>query len=254
MITTAHDMFLGFLDGIKKERISTVTPDYFNRIINEAYDIWYKQKSVEIERDQKRIDDLQGLRVVTDGVFKYNSVILPVIPAVNQDNTITWGRNIFMLPISGTVGNVIINGVSYPRYRRFLNVMFKVRYYGDPCYPDGTISDWKDAYIMRSNQRSIIKKNPFRRPSKNKLYYEIIDNLTRIDTGGTSIGYEMRIEYIKYPANIAYIHGGTSVNCELQSDQQREIVDIAIRQYIERVSDPRYQTQMYEQAQKSVGN
>lgn len=253
MILTAENMFKSFLDGIKKERISTVTPTYFNRIINEACENWYTQKSTEIERDQKRIDDLQGWRVATDGVFKHNGNILPFIPAVNQVNDAAWGKNLFYLPKSATGTGKTIGGVLYPEYRRLLNVMFRLKYYGNPCYTDGTLSDWKSGEIMRSNQRPVLERNIYRRPSESmNVYYEIVGDMIRIDVRN-AIGYDMRLEYIKYPVDIAYVSGGTSVNSELSSDQQREIVDIAVRMYIERTANPRYQTQIYENAQKSSG-
>ena len=134
--------------------------------------------------------------------------------------------------------------------------MFKLRYYGDPCHDNASISDWKKGYVMRTNQRSEIDNNPFRKPAKSRIYYEVVDNIIKMDIGSSSnIGYEMRIEYIKYPKPIFYnaTNPSLSIMCELQSDQCMEIVEIAVKTYVERVSDPRYQTQMYEQVQRNIG-
>lgn len=257
MVSTVTQMYELFLDGIKKERISTVPPSGFNRIINEAYDAWYRDKSLKIEQDQKKLDDLQELRVITDGVFKYLGSPLVPIHAINDTTSSDYGRNLFPLPIPNDNGNdVMIEGVVYPEYRRLLGVMFRLKYYGDPCHTDGELSDWKEAFIMRSNQRAEVKKNPFRRPRKGMIYYEVLDKLIKLDIGDNtnSFGYDMRIDYIKYPRAINFSENPSeNVMCELQSDQCLEIIDIAVKTYIERVSDPRYQTQMYEFAQKSVG-
>ena len=257
MVSTVTNMYELFLDGIKKERISTVPPAGFNRIINEAYDVWYRGKSIKIEQDQKVLDDLQGIRVITDGVFRYNNVALVPIPAINNTTSNAHGRNLFPLPIPEVNGNdVTIDTIVYPEYRRLLGVMFRIKYYGDPCHVDGELSGWKEAFIMRSNQRAEIKKNPFRRPRKSLLYYEVIDSIIKLDLGDntSSFGYDMKLDYIKYPKAIVFNSDpNLCVMCELQSDQCLEIVDIAVKSYIERVSDPRYQSQMYEFAQKSVG-
>jgi hypothetical protein len=257
MITTVRDMYDLFLDGIKKERISTVPPTGFNRIINEAYDVWYRNKSIQIEQDQKRIDDLQGLRVITDGIHKYGVVILSPIPALDITGNPVYGRNLFPLPIPITNGSdVTINGIVYPEYRRMLGVMFKIQYKGDPCHTDGELSDWKEAFIMRSNQRAEVKKNPFRKPTGSRIYYELLDNIIRLDLGDSNnFGVSMKLDYIKHPKSIYYNaqNPSASIMCELQSDQCTEIVELAVRIYAERVSDPRYQTQLYEQSMRGIG-
>ena len=69
MLLTTEDNYKYFQDGIKKEQTSTVKPFLFNRIANDAQDIWLSEKVTEIEINQKRIDDLEVLRLVTDGIF-----------------------------------------------------------------------------------------------------------------------------------------------------------------------------------------
>lgn len=262
MITTPEDMFKVFLDGIKKERISTVEPDYFVRLINtEALPLFYRQKSVAIEYDQKKMDDLQILRVVTDGVYEYSGSVLSPISALETNiggNVLL--HNLFPLPIGDSNGSdVVIGGITYPEYMRLLNVSFKLRYYGDPCETDGTLSGWKKAKFMRSNERSVIMRNPHRRPNgKSRLYYEIIGNKLRLETGDETdtIGVSMRVEYLKYPRLMVYNPLDPSVAdvmLEFQSNQCLEIIEIATRIYIERVSDPRYQTKLYEEQQRNIG-
>ena len=105
---------------------------------------------------------------------------------------------------------------------------------------------------MRSDQRNVILNNPFRKPKDSRLYYEILDGKIRLITGTNSIGYAMRLEYLRYPKQIFFDKDGNNhVHCEFAPQQQKEIVDIAVRTYLERVMDPRYKSFLNEQAIKS---
>jgi len=226
MIQTAYDMYKGFLDGIKKESTAIVTPDRFNRIINDwGQDEWIKEKSIAIERDQKRIDDLSKIRVATDGEFSFGGNILyPLAPDT--------GSIQFSIPVDPTEdinsrrddGTIVAQ--SYPKYMRLLGAMVKLQYgEGQECGLEG-ISDWKKVTILRSDARSTSLDNPFRKPKDSRLYYEILNEKLRIITGTTSTPYALRMEYLRYP---------------------QQIVFAAIKVYLERVRDPRYQSFLQEE-------
>lgn len=239
MLVTTEDMYKATLFSLQKENIGTVYPDYWNALINVAYNEWIDMKADEVELNQKRIDDLEVLRVVTDGVYQYNGTTIQ--------------------PISGTYTSPITEfelvPSGYPTYRRMLNAMFKIVYINNDCYDDNTVSDWLGGKIMRSDERSVSMRNPYRKPKDSRLYYEIINNVIRLETGTDSYGSQARIEYIRQPDSIYYNETNPadtgdpttgSVNCELAEKQKREIVDLAARIYIERVKDERYQTLLNE--------
>jgi len=247
MYSTVVDIYKDFLKEIKKSNIASVPPSVFNIVFNDAYTLWYREKSKEIDIDQKRMDDLKELVVITDGIFEFGGVVLnPLTP-------ISAGSSLFPLPVSPDNDYYVsIDGIDYPNYRRLLNVQFRYTYNGDPCYPDGDISPWIPGKPLKTNQKNEIRKNPFRKPDRQNIYYQLRDNYVDLWLGDdtSNIPHSMRIEYIKYPRSIVYDHSvpANNVMCELQSDQIREIVEIATRTYLQEATDPRYQTEINEDA------
>ncbi len=255
MITNVTEMYKAFLDGIKKDSTAIVNPVQFNRIINDwGQDEWIKENALAIEFNQKQIDDLDKIRCVTDGYFSYNSVTLfPIAPQADNSKIFTipkYENNIRVRLDNGTVETR-----TFPSYLRLQNVAFKLLYgQNQECGLTG-ISGWLDSHIMRSDLRNVIMNNPLREPKDSRLYYELIDGKIRLITneGSTSQGYAMRIEYLRYPNAIFFDENNTShIDCEFAPQQQKEIVDIAVRTYLERVKDPRYQSFLNEEMLKSV--
>jgi hypothetical protein len=263
MYSTSEDIYRSFLKEIKKDNIVSVPPVIFNAYIRDAENLWYREKSIEIERDQKRIDDLKEWIVETSPSYNYNGADLqPIRPTVLnlQSNS---SSNLFPLPKSSDNsfsvqiinqytnynGNVVTNEITYPNYRRRLNIKFKYAYYNDPCYPDGTESPWIPGKVLRANEENEIRKNPFRKPSYSNIYYKLIGNNVKLWLGDNTqnLGTQMLLEYIKYPRPINFDPAGVNnVMSELQSDQIHEIVKIAARVYVAEASDPRYQNKMNE--------
>lgn len=261
MLTTTVDMYKAFLDGIKKSETSIVEPEQFNRIINHwGQDEYLRSKMLAIEVDQKKIEDLEKIRVATDGKYKYQgAIVYPIAPNTNETDTFTIPK--YTQTINARVGTEI-QAKSYPKYLRLLSAMFAIEYgEGQACGKTG-VSGYLHADIMRSDQRSKILNNPFRKPSDKKLYYETIDGNIRLITGTTSKGYSLRLEYLRYPIEI-YFNATSpadtgdpltgSVVCEFDVQQRQEIVEIAVRTYLERVKDPRYQSFLNEEIIKAQG-
>jgi len=256
MITTTTDMYRTFLDGIKKAETSIVNPSAFNRIINSwGQDEWIQANAMVAELTSKQHEDMEKIRVATDGLYTYDSsIIFPISPDTSQSY-------VFSIPKHNTTVNVRIADGSVvsdvlPKYLRFLNVMFKITYGSEnECDLTGE-SGWLKADIMKSDQRPVIENNPLRSPKDSRLYYEMIDGKIRLITGTNSIGYSMRLEYFRYPIEIFFnesaptdtgVPATGSVMCEFAPEQVKEIVDTAIRVYLERVKDPRYQSFLNEE-------
>ncbi|MCK9281877.1 MAG: hypothetical protein M0P71_14725 [Melioribacteraceae bacterium] len=254
MIATAEDMYIAVLDGIKKNSTSILRPESFNRLINDwGQDEWMKTNCLTPELNEKQINDLQRVTVVTDGTCKYNSNILYPIRTEYSSGTV-YSTSIFGYPISTstlTLNNLTTTPNStqvYPEFMRLLVVSFKITYGTDnECDLTG-ISEWLDAKIMRADQRNVIMDNPFRCPKDSRLYYERMADKIVLITGTNSTAYAMRLEYIRKPVAIFFDVNGTShVNCEFSSEVQKEIVDIAVRTYLERIKDPRWQSFLQEE-------
>ena len=277
-------MYQSFLDGIKKYGTGSVNPKAFNRIINDwGQDLWVKhnlRRGIEITQEMQ--DKLSALRVITDGLFPYYTSIdlslgKPLLPIACNERVIyyvdKWGvghtsvvpdtDSYFKYPLDYQM--ILSDNVEiiYPPYLRLLNVAFKIEYVNNICKFTG-VSEWLDANINKSDNKTVKSKNPYRKATDDRLYYEIMGDHIILETGTESKGHSMRLDYIRHPRRIFFniinngpdeeqkgvpdFTGGTSgsVNCELPGDLRQEIVDIAVRTFIERVQDPRYQTYINE--------
>lgn len=262
ILTSTYEMYKAFLDGIKKSHQGTVNPAMFNRIINDwGQDEFMSRYADELEVTQKEIDKISILRVITDGIFSYSEKIdgssQYVLVPIPVSTTIS---NYFEFPFDG---NKTINNVVYPAYRRLASVQFQLQYSNDVCNRTG-LSEYKQAKILRSDQRTMIYSSSFRKPSADKLYYLFMGKHIVLDCGQSlgvkSVGKKMILEYYRYPRKIfyntnagttdqvgtaVYDYSGTtagSVPCEFAGYVRKEIVDIAVRLFLERVKDPRYQS------------
>jgi len=202
-------MYKATLYGIKKEATSTLKPDAWYMLINSAYEEWFKDKTTGVEFNEKRIEDLRG--------FITTALISP-----------------YPLPISNTfqIPSTVF---------RVLKREFKIQYVNNICGLTG-VSEWKEAEFKRAD----IKASSYRKPSDKKLYYEIEGSTITLLTGTQSYGTQMRLRYIKKPIPITnYQQVGPY---ELSENNMREVVEIAIRQYLERAKDERYQSFLREEA------
>jgi hypothetical protein len=234
MLRTTDDMYRATIEGTNKHRTGILTPAKWNMLINLAQTDYCRDHIVNGEVIQKRIDDLRMLYIVDE---------------INPITTTS-----FPLPDGISVNNS--QGVLLPLYMRLLSTAFKINYVNNVCKLTG-LSDWiYNVKVLKSDNRNIIKRNPFRRPSDAKIYQRQIGNTVVIDTGTSSTAALMHIEYFKWPVEIFFNENNIpdtgnpltgSVNCELPPEQRQEIVDYAVRVYIERSQDPRYRTILNEE-------
>lgn len=292
ILENTYQMYQAFLDGIKKYGTGAVDPNAFNRIINDwGQHQWIKENIRHgIELTQDLIDRLSVLRVVTDGEYMFSRnidldskyVLHPIVP--NSEviwfqyltkngltNALPNSDKYFKYPLSHSLELTGGTKVWYPPYLRLLNVSFKIEYIENECKKTG-VSEWLDAKIMRSDNKTVIWKNVFRKPNDSRLYYEIINEHIVLSTGTKSKGHSMKLEYLRYPNNIYFNtnNGGNleleqtgipdytgttqgSVNCELPNYLRQEVVDMAVRTFVERVKDPRYQSYINELNIKNNG-
>jgi len=281
ILETTYDLYMSFLDGIKKYGTGSVNPEAFNRIINDwGQDEWIRRtvrKGPEIVQEIQ--DKLSMLRVITDGKYHYSKNIdlsdKYVLKPIPSNSNITSMTNIHGEVVTNILPNddkyfpypvgapIIVNGVEYPPYLRLLDISFKIDYVDNICDLEG-ISDWLSANILYSDSKTILRSNPFRKPTDDRLYYELINENIVLTTDTPSKGVSIKLDYLKYPRKIFfnkenggdpyleqtsipdYTGGSTgtpgSVNCELPNNIKQEIVDMAVKVFIERVRDPRYQS------------
>ena len=259
MLSTAQSLHVAFLDGIKKSYQGTVPPETFVRIWNEwAMPEWLSSNvsiNEGIDLTQKQIDDLSVL------IHRFVFVAATVNP------------NIYPIPTGNSVHKILFNGdevdVKLPKYYRKVNIRFKLNYDSakeQECSLKG-ISDWLGASFLNSDQVSAIYKSVYRTPKDSLLYWRRHQAITLADEPTTnpvnkiistkvdsiemitdaingSQSKYMLLEYIAFPKEISF---NPAVSSELWEEANREIVMIAVRLYLERVRDPRYQSFLMEQ-------
>ena len=211
-LTTAENIYKAVLDGIKKESTAVLTPTQFNRLMNtEALIEWMKDKAGSADYDQHFVDALRNL-------YKYSPEI-----DITQEG--------FPLPNN---------------YYRLENVSFKLWKNDDKT----ELSDWLPVKRMKADSLSVMKVNPFRTPSDTRLYYYQQGNFV-INYPSNEKVAKARMFYLSMPEPITYEPGGTTQNGNLLPEQNKEVIDIAVRIIVERVKEERYQTVLIEENLKS---
>ena len=238
IIRTDLDLYKSFLEGIHKSKTGTIQPSEFNIRINEAVLNIIKGKLPTAEFNQKRIDDLEFLRVVTDGQFGYP----PIAPYLT---------GIFLVPntYTGIVNGILMSGETYPQYLHGLNVMF---YVTSSISGDSANNTWIGAKVLRSDLRVFNEQLTYRRPSPKRIYFEMIAGKIRFIGPSQFTATQMRLEYARYPKQIEYVDGVENI-LEFNPSLSQEISEFAIRQYLEKTKNPRYTTFRHEEGILSQG-
>jgi hypothetical protein len=234
IIATTGDIYRAFLRGIRKENTSVVKPSLFNPFINEVLLEVVKGKLPQAEFSQKRIDDLSVLRVVTDGGRLHGSR-----PVINESSP-----GVFDLPVSfeNTASGQPMDDrfANYPLYLHGINASFRRR--------DSV--QWRGAVLRKSDKTVMMEDNPYRRPTKDRLYFELISGQIRL-VGGDQED-TLRLEYYRYPRIINFsTTPGETIDPEFNPSFNQEVTETAIRRYLERVADPRYRSFLQEEMLRS---
>jgi hypothetical protein len=104
---------------------------------------------------------------------------------------------------------------------------------------------------MTADKEFEVVKDPYNKPTDNRLYYKMIGQTIRCITGSQSFGVQVLIDYLRYPRaiNIPVPTANTDVPCELPFHAREEIVRIAIRKKLGIYESPRYQQAIAEDSQ-----
>ena len=217
ILDTAEKMYRYFLTQVRKEHTVVVPPTQWNEMINPIVLDWIKTKLPENEFNQKRIDDLEAIKVITDGDM------YPLIPSVDFNTA----NKKFSIPY---------NVKGYPNYLHGLSVQFaytKTTFFG--------------ARLWRSDFRVTNNLNPYRKPSDtnlNESFYEVRGNfLYAITNVELKLKFNLVLEYYSYPEEIVYLPDQNNSAGSFKPTQNKEIMDLAVTKFLENVSDPRIQTQ-----------
>lgn len=213
MIITATDAYQKFLQGIRKVSTRTIPPDEFQSWWGDATLLWIREKLPLAQFNQKRIDDLEKFIVLTDGTG--------MIPGVN---------NVFNVPslYTNTVSGRMMSG-NYPLYLYGIRVTFV----------DSNGVEFM-AWVKRGQQAGVSIWDYYRRPNFKRPFYEYREDAIWLNGRDAS---NMILEYYRYPALVSYTD---SINPETNPVQNEEIVEIAVRLFLENRGDTRYKSQLQE--------
>lgn len=272
-------MYDSVLKGIRKKRTAAIWPRDFNILINEAKLEWLRDKVKESDLTQQRIDDLEAIRYITDSTIEelvstttetmvggevdsdtydpvtgIRTVVQTDSPQAGEFTTTVYQRLIPITPISGYNYIFDVLPENYPTYYRLQSIQINV-VYGGTAY--GPIS----SKPLKADRRSDILTNPYKQPfldvneiDRSRVYHQYMQGRLHFLLPENVSGQDIVVEYIKPPVDI-YIDANNSANnvdSELGSDQQQQIVDIAIRMYLESTLSQRYQSTLAEEQIKQT--
>jgi len=216
ILDTAEKMYKYFLTEVRKERTVVITPSDWTTFINLVVIDWIKTKLPLLEFNQKRIDDLEAIKVLTDGV---SATILTKV-ADNQ----------FAIPY---------NHATLPKYLYGLSAEFG---YSTSSSIPVNLTRRVAGKILRSDRRVNYGNNPYRQP-KDDLFIYFEQRGGYIYCIPESLEWnKLILEYYSYPTDIVYSSTIDEAG-SFHPTQNKEIIDMAVTRYLERVSDQRIQTQ-----------
>ena len=206
-LATAQDVYKAVLDGIKKESTAVLTPAAFNRLYNvDAITEWLQTKAKHGEYDQEFVDAFSNLLS--------RSGLLPKVE----------NRPAFHLPSD---------------YFRLKAVKFRIK---------GDVEKWVPAFRNRADTdaKKLKGQNPYRETTDDRVYYLQMGNLLLNEPENQNV-IEAQIMYYKRPRPVIFSESFTGTSHpDLPKEQVKEIVDIAVRIFLERVKEERYQTVLVE--------
>jgi hypothetical protein len=217
-LDTAESMYKYFLSEIRKSRTIVITPSQWTAFVNPVLIDWVKTKLPEVEFNQKRIDDLEAIKVLTDGVS--NNILTAT------------SLNTFDIPL---------DGIALPKYMYGLSAAFGyTTSTTKPVVLDRSVA----GKILRANQRVVYGLNPYRQPDDvTYIYFE--QRGGKIYCTPKALEWnKLILEYYSYPVEIFYEGISSTDNAgSFEPIQNKEIIDMAVTRYLEKASDQRIQTQ-----------
>lgn len=230
-VVTVQDMYDLMLDELNKENTGTVFPDEFERLINSSQLDYVTNRYYNVETTEKRTDDLRTLTILDETILNTG---LPVA-----------GGELFLLPYNPNANVVTPKNPSGTNhgYLFMLAVSLIVQYQNSPCAYSGT-SGLLKAKPMKSDKKYEIIRDPYNRPTEDRLYYQITGDSFVVFTGTQSFATAAHIDYIRYPRKIEIVNA--TVDCELPLHARQEIVRMAVTRKLEEIESRRFQSNTVE--------
>lgn len=217
-LTTVKDIFEAFLQGIRKHKTGTVTIELFNAIMADALFKWKSSADDTLDANAKNVEDFRMLR-------SFESIIF----TTDGDDKFDTGNKSFTLPED-----------------YFRRCAMAVTLYD--TVNDETYTAVPNNYI-KMNRRNKILNDPFDKPSCiYGVYFSYKSNHIVWDLPTGFELKEVEFDYLNQPPEILYEPTDEAKTYPyLLQDQKREIINVAIRIFLEEGSDERYSSYVNEQ-------
>lgn len=237
MFNTGEDIYLSFLEGIRRSNQSVVQRSKFVEIWNNwVLNQWVKDNIPEgYELTEKQIDDLQSLIVVTDGKYTYNGTVL---------YPISHNNNLFDIPSLSPVSYITDSGQEgsqvYPLYKSLKKVWFRF-----------SASDWVNATPLKAISESFVRNSSYSAPTSKRFYFKLRSNKIEAIVGDGE-GLRMKLEYLRYPNTMSIESGNIVYTIDLSQSILEEVRGMAVRIHLEKNSNPRYQSFLQEESIRKI--
>lgn len=227
---TVQEMHYAVDQGLQKVGSSvydSFLSDEIDFWLNRAQDRFIKQrlhpitdpKKLGFSKTIKRLDDLRMILSVD-----YTDGIVPSTTVAFQN---------FDLPVD---------------YRFLVNARVSMHY--NPCGNQVSTSDpevIRDLRIVEQDKAYTMQGNPFSKSTgENPMGFIFDENIRVFQDGKSFILKTVYLDYLRIPTQINL---SLLQDCELAEHTHQEIVDIAVRNMVEAIESPRYQTNSIEQSQ-----
>ena len=222
LIVTATDAYQKFLQGIRKVSTRTIPPDEFTSWWGDGTLLWIREKLPLSQFNQKRIDDLEKFIVLTDGGAYAQ------IPGT---------ANKFPMPstYSGVALGKLFSTLKDPSGNPYPLYLFGIRI----TFTDTDGNEFM-AWVRRGEQAGVSLWDYYRRSTFKRPFYETREDSIWLKGRDAAL---MNLEYYRYPALVSYTD---SIDPETNPVQNEEIVEIAVRLFLENRGDMRYKSQLQE--------
>lgn len=220
---TAQEVFRSVLNELEHEYTKSMTPEEFNHHIAIAEYEWIKTRYWAHEQHEKSIDDLQLIKVITDGIAGMPN------PIPNAGQPIA-GREYIDMPIDLLF---------------LLNVAVVARYKNVPCEKNGTLSPPIAATYLPDDRMRTVIADYYHKPIAKfpRLYYMRRDNKMVFSLGESIVEY-VYLTYLKKPAAPQLDNlGNNVVNPNWAYAQQVEIIKWCVHSYLGKIEEIRFQTE-----------
>lgn len=267
---TVKQQYQYFLVEIRKEYTGTVIPPVWNIIMKDALQEWKAKLAKELDMGIYGMAEQAGLRVVTDGFYKSTYKMIKIGSSSSTGRFYmanpmyhTDSNNLVILPCQGSTTT------KYPVMFRRISVIVG---YGLATTDDAVRIDCKvPCFDLPAFEESDVINNNYRKPSNLKSYYMMGEQWKFLVPDSVKKLY-VQLDYIKEPYEAyydvlattditdadlltkgLYVAGQGSVNMNVSEMAKREIVNMAVRNYLKNVGDNRYQANLQEQAMRIKG-